>query len=200
MAQPFAPILAVAQLMAHFPHSWFVSGGWAIDLFRDRVTRDHGDIESGIFRDDQDALHRHLAGWQLSKAVQAPEGGGWVPWLAGERLEPPIHQILARPGEDAPSAIPEFELFLNERVAGVWQFRRDPRVTRPVQTIVVHSARGVPIMAPEIQLLYKAHHHLPKDEHDFRGALPLLSPAQRAWLRDTLVLLYPGDRWIDALG
>jgi len=36
---------------------------------------------------------------------------------------------------------------------------------------------------PEIQLLYKAKHHLDKDEHDFRRALGELAPKQRAWLR-----------------
>ncbi len=31
------PIHAAAQLMATFPHPWFVSGGWAIDLVVNRV-------------------------------------------------------------------------------------------------------------------------------------------------------------------
>ena len=43
-------IMAVARIMAGFPHPWFVSGGWAIDLFVGRVTREHGDREMGIFR------------------------------------------------------------------------------------------------------------------------------------------------------
>lgn len=80
MTAAFATILAFGQVMAGFPRPWFVSGGWVIDLFLDRVTRDHADLEVGIFRRDQGALSRHLAGWRLAKAVDGPQGGAWAPW------------------------------------------------------------------------------------------------------------------------
>jgi hypothetical protein len=44
----FEPIEAVARVMAGFPRPWFVSGGWAIDLFVGRVTREHEDLEVGL--------------------------------------------------------------------------------------------------------------------------------------------------------
>jgi hypothetical protein len=89
----FAPIEAVARVMSGFPHPWFVSGGWAIDLFRGQVTRGHEDLEVGILRADQGALYRHLADWQVFKALD----GAWVPLEAGESVELPLHQVLARP-------------------------------------------------------------------------------------------------------
>lgn len=84
MVGTFAPIDCFGRLMAGFSAPWFVSGGWAIDLARDRVTRDHEDLEIGVFRRDQGALQRHLAGWTLAKAVHGPRGDAWTRWAAGE--------------------------------------------------------------------------------------------------------------------
>lgn len=84
-------------------------------------------------------------------------------------------------------------------VRGVWTCRRDPRVTRPIEDVFLRSATGIPIVAPEIQLLYKARHHQDKDEHDFGTALPLFSPQQRTWLREALAIVHPNDPWLAEL-
>jgi hypothetical protein len=78
----------------------------------------------------------------------------------------------------------EFAFFLNEAVDGVWRFQRNVEITRPAKEISLTSSSGIPIIAPEIQLLYKAKGHRPKDEHDFRQALPFLDAARRAWLKE----------------
>jgi hypothetical protein len=203
----FDRIAAVAQLMEGFPRPWFVSGGWAIDLFVGRVTREHRDREVGVFRQDQQALREHLSGWALFKAITGPNGGGWVPWVEGEWLELPVHQILVRParvpterGCGAPvteqdPCPEEFEFFLNEAADGVWRCRRNMEITRPAGEISLTSISGIPIIAPEIQLLYKAKGHRPKDEHDFRQALPLLDASRRAWLKEALPRCYGPDPW-----
>jgi hypothetical protein len=189
-------VLAVARLLSALPCQWFVSGGWAIDLFAGKSTREHEDLEVGIFRPDQGELHRLLSAWELSKAVRGPDGGTYVPWPAGEWLDLPIHQILARREGSDP---PEFEFFLNEVADGQWRFRRNQQLTRPRAEVSVVSVSGLPIVAPEIQLLYKAHAHRPKDDEDFQTALPLLDARQRAWLKTSLQLLYPADPWLTAL-
>jgi hypothetical protein len=63
----------------------------------------------------------------------------------------------------------------------------------------VRSASGIPIVAPEIQLLYKAKHHLDKDEHDFRLTVARLSGEQCSWLRDALTIVHPDDPWLEQL-
>jgi hypothetical protein len=179
-----------------------VCGGWAIDLFVGEVTREHEDVEIGVVRDDQEAVRSLFAGWGLYKAVS----GHWVPWEEGERLELPIHQVLARPpGSDPPGEqweprSWELEFFLNEVHDGVWRSRRDPRVMRPLEDVFLRSASGIPIVAPEVQLLYKAKHRRDKDEHDFRTARPLLSARQRAWLKEALEIAHPEDPWLAELG
>ena len=151
------------------------------------------------------ALRSCFAGWELLKS----EREGWLdPWADDDRLELPVHQVFARPPGSEPLQQPweggdELQFFLNDAEDDVWLCRRDPSVTRPVVELWTRSASGLPIVVPEIQLLYKAKHHLEKDEHDFRAAVPRLSPQQRQWLKWSLEVVHPGDPWLaelEALG
>jgi hypothetical protein len=188
----FEPIDAFARIMKTFPRPWYVAGGWAIDLFVGRVTRVHGDLEVGVFRCDQGALQAHMADWDLFKLI-GPEP---IPWSTGEYLELPLHQIVAR-RQDAASS--EVEFFLNESVDGQWRFRRNQDIQRPEGEFGLLSGLGIPIVAPEIMLAYKARGLRPRDAHDFAIAAPLLSASQRAWLRWTLGICHPGHPWLARL-
>jgi hypothetical protein len=166
------------------------------------VTRPHEDLEIGIFRGDQAALRSCFAGWELLKC----ERPGWLdPWDEEDWLELPVHQVFARPPGSEPLQQPwepggdELQFFLNDVEEGVWVCRRDPSVRRPAAEVFTRSASGLPMVTAEIQLLYKAKHHLEKDEHDFQAALPRLSPEQREWLRGSLEVVHPGDPWLAPL-
>ena len=193
----FAPIEEMARLMDGFPGPWFIAGGWAIDLFLGTVTREHEDREVMIFREDQQALRQHLAGWRMTKSISTPEGGAWVPWPEDEWIAAPSFQVQAWGPE---GDVPAWEFFLNDQTGGVWHFRRNPAVTRPVAELGLRTPGGIPYIAPELQLLYKAHGHRPKDELDFEHVHPRLSRAQRAWLREMLGRCRPDDPWLARLG
>jgi hypothetical protein len=62
------------------PRPWFGWGGWAIDLWLGRQTREHEDVEIGIFRSDQAAVQAYFAGRELYKSLP----GRLVPWDEGE--------------------------------------------------------------------------------------------------------------------
>lgn len=190
----FAPIQAAAELMAGFPHPWFVSGGWAIDLFVQQVTRPHSDVEIGLFRAHQHALRTQLAGWRLTQSdFLRPEGAAWVPWNEDDWVAPPLFQVQAwGPADEEPA----YDFFLNDTVDGAWQFRRVLGITRPVEEIVLRTPDGIPFLAPEIQLAFKGKHQLPKNEHDFVLVLPHLSAAQRDWLLMALRAAYGEHAWI----
>lgn len=194
----YADLLTVTQLMRDFPVPWYVSGGWAIDALVGQETRAHGDLEIGIARHDQGYLHRHLVDWHLYKLVPWPDDtdADLVPWTPDEHLELPIFQIVARRAGAQP---PEFEFFLNEVWEDEWQFRKERSIRRPLGTSYLRTAQGIPVIAPELQLLHKANKHQPKDEHDFQTALRYLTPAQRAWLQHALARYRPGDPWLAAL-
>ena len=194
----FEPIIGVAELMRGFGRPWFVSGGWAIDLFVGRVTREHEDIEIGAFFPDQAAIRRHLDGWELLRV----EGDSWVPWPAGDGIVLPEFQIQARSADVAPN---QLDVFLNPRDGDDWVSRRHADLRVPIRSLSLRTTgrhgepARVPYLVPEIQLLYKAKYHRPKDDADFDAALPRLGRSRRDWLRLALIAHHPGDRWLDRL-
>ena len=80
-----------------------------------------------------------------------------------------------------------------------WLFRRMPTIRRPVDTIGCGADGGIPYLAPEIQLLYKAKGLRPKDELDFAQVLPALDQERRQWLRNALAEAHPGHPWLECL-
>jgi hypothetical protein len=108
-------------------------------------------------------------------------------------MAPPAFQLKAR------DAAFEFDLFLESTENEEWVFRRDQRVRRSFEDVSLLSASGIPILCPEIQLLYMAKSNEPKNELDFDNAHDRLGGQAAAWLRDALVLAHPGHRWLDRL-
>ena len=183
-----AEIAEVAELLRTF-RPWAVAGGWALDLALGRVTRPHADVDVAVFRDDQAALRSALPGWRFAVAM----GGVLAPWEPGRRLEPPVHEVHARPGEGAAGRSLEF--LLNERAGTDWVYRRDPAVRLPLARALREVHGGVRVLAPEVVLLYKSRAPRPVDESDFRAARPVLDGDARAWLRAALLRAAPGHPW-----
>jgi len=78
-------------------------------------------------------------------------------------------------------------------------FRRNSAITRPLRAIRLVSEAGVPYVAPEIVLLYKAKSPGPHDKLDFRNLLPSLGPERRTWFRHAPEIRHPGHSWISHL-
>jgi hypothetical protein len=55
-------VLTVARLLDTFPGRWWVAGGWAIDAWIGRATREHEDLEISILREDQASFRSYLDG------------------------------------------------------------------------------------------------------------------------------------------
>jgi hypothetical protein len=183
----------VAAVLAGCSAPWWIAGGYAIDAFvgtSDR--RPHEDIDVGLLTRDQTVVRAHLAGWE---AWCADPPGTLRPWLLGEHLEEPIHDVWLRPEATAPWRL---ALVLNPAEEDDWVYRRDSRVRRPLGELVWHAG-GIPYLAAEVQLLFKAKTVRAKDERDFEDALPLLDAAQRGWLRRALEVAHPGHAWLARL-
>lgn len=183
-----------------------MAGGWAVDLFLGRVTRAHGDVDVAVYRRDQAALHAFLreAGWEAAKVV----AGRLEPWPAGERLELPVHEIHATRGGSAGGAgggaagAQRLEFLLNEGDAAVWRFRKAPAVVARARALVeLRTGGGVPFLAPEVVLLYKATSAARRaaDDLDFATLLPALGAERRGWLGGAIAALDPGHPWLAAL-
>jgi hypothetical protein len=190
----FETVGQLVERMQGFAAPWWVAGGWAVDLALGQITRPHADLEVAILRRDQLALQAYLR--DLSFSVVLPGTGGQTrPWTTGEELDLPLHELHGTAQERGPG----LEVLLNEAPAGVWRFRRDPRITRPVDRFGRIGTRGVPILSPEVVLLYKATAPQAKDEADFAALQPVLDPEPRAWLVAALALHRPGHPWLDHL-
>ena len=194
--QSFAPIEAAATVMRAFARPWWVAGGWAIDLFLDALSRPHADIEIGVARADQRVLHTYLRGWTLCKPAGDGRPNATVAWMAADWVDLPDHQVFAARAGAVPV---EIDYFLDDIADGTWHYRPHPAITRPSDELVMRSARGIPIIAPEIQLAYKARLLRPKDAHDFACTLPRLGKVQREWLAETIRATVPACPWLHDL-
>lgn len=188
----FSQPLKVASVMRAFEPDWFVAGGWAIDLFLEKETRAHQDIEIAIFRKDQLALQNYLQGWKLKKAV----GGELIEWKAGEFLELRIHEIHCF-GEN--KELPVLEILLNETNDKEWIFRRDKRITKLLSELSLATNSGINFLRPEIVLLYKSKNPREKDEQDFQAAVKQLDFESRKWLRGALSICYSKHHWLESI-
>ena len=189
--EPLSPE-GVRAHFAAFPARWWIAGGWAIDLFVGRQTREHGDIDVAILRDDVPLLSRAIAGWD----IQIPHDGSFRPWYGGP-LAPHFHQFWCRP---QPNAAWAFEILVEDAAAATWYFRRDHHVRAPLSSFGSVSPAGMPYVAAEIALLYKAKwHDVDRHAADFDIAAPMLSESARVWLRAPLATAHPDHPWISRL-
>jgi hypothetical protein len=194
---PWTPDKAATFFAAlHVP--WWIAGGWAIDLYLQRQTREHEDIDILVLRRDQSAVRTLLEVWDAQAALPPPRDERWPfrPWHLDEVLDERIHDIWCRPDAKKPWA---FQLMINDTHGEEWLFRHMPTIRRPVATIGDITPEGIPYLAPEIQLLYKAKGLRPKDEADFRQTLPALNRERRIWLRDSLSQAHPHHPWLGLL-
>lgn len=188
----FETPLKVWSLMRDFKPDWFIAGGWAIDLFLEKETRQHEDIEIAIFRPDQIALQKHLDGWVLKKAVN-----GTLPdWNPEEHLELPIHAIHCFNETVEPRFL---EVLLNETGGGEWLFRRNVKITKPLSKLSQTSNSGVKFLRPEVVLLYKSKRPRLKDEQDFEAVAERLDVESKEWLKNALAICYSEHHWLERL-
>jgi hypothetical protein len=179
-----AGLAEVASIFGRGQAPWWIAGGHAIDLAVGRAVRGHADVDVLVLRRDQLMVQRVLAGWQC-QAADPP--GSLRPWRPGELLLPGVHDIWCRAGPALPWRI---QVMLDECDGTDWVSRRDQRIRRPVASLGRVTPDGIPYLAPEVQLFYKAKDPRPKDETDFAAALPVLDPSQRLWLSEGLALVY----------
>jgi hypothetical protein len=162
----------VAQHLAGIAAPWCVAAGWALDLFRSAQTREHGDIEIAI------------------PAASFPEVRGRFPGYAFDAVSSGRIWESAAPGVLAAT----HQTWLRDPATGNYLLDvfREPHDGQ----IIRYTPDGVPYLAPELVLLFKAKHARPKDQADFDGTIPLMTPAQRATLAGLLARAHPGHHWL----
>lgn len=201
------PVTRLAELMSSYPRPWALCGGWALDAWLGRISRDHGDVDLSVFDAHHRELFDHLAGWQLiahTSVVDDVSTGLWD----GRRLPVPSHIHARSPADAGP--LPEDGVcepakgwWLDIQIDGIdgdeWVVRSEPRIALPLVDAVRVSRWGVPATAPETVLFLKAVAPRRRDWRDFVALLPHLGERQIAWLRDAIARAYPEHPWLAAL-
>ena len=184
----------VAALLAGVGATWAVAGGWALDLWLGRQTREHEDLEIAVpalgFPEVQTRLEAR--GLRLFSNVN----GEVIELAPGEARGPEGFQTWAT---DAEGEAWRLDIFREPGDAQTWVYRRTGELSAPRAWASGHSADGIPYVAPQIVLLFKAKATRDKDQADFDLVAPRLSPKARAWLADALRTLQPGHAWIQRL-
>ncbi len=187
--QPWHPRV-LGERLAGLPVPWCVAAGWALDLFRGRQTRDHGDVEIPVPR----ARFAEIAQRFPEVDFHVPVAGTLVPASADTLAAG--HQTWAL---DRAAGCWRLDVFREPHDGDVWLCRRDARIRRPYADLIRRDASGLPFLAPEVALLFKAKAARDEDCADFAGTLPLLDADQRQWLADALALVHPDHSWRDAV-
>ena len=178
-----------AQRLEGLAAPWYVTAGWALDLFLGRQTREHDDLEIGVPSHRFAEVREALAGFELVVV------GGGLAWPLSEETLSTHHQTWVR----EPGGSWRLDVFRDPWEDDVWTFRRYPRIRLPAASLISRTSDGIPYAQPEVALLFKAKATRPKDEADFATVLPLLDAHRRLWLRDALALAHPGHAWLESL-
>ena len=202
--------------MAESNFPWAVCGGFALDLFLRRSIRPHGDIDLCVFENHRESIKAYAfdKGWHVYEF----RGHGKVRPLGDGTISDPGRNLMCvkdgcdivkfYPCEDAGMLYHQFfhtgmngfhylEFLFNSVCDNFLVLAQRKGLRRELsKSISYHN--GIPYLAPEIVLLYKASDsENPAYQQDFDEAYPCLNGEQRAWFAGGMKLLYPyGHPWL----
>ncbi|MBK7725312.1 MAG: hypothetical protein IPI33_08745 [Dehalococcoidia bacterium] len=185
------PVARVAAVMSTYSHAWALCGGWAVDSWLGRVTREHADLDIAVFESDQRALLEHLAEWNLI-AHDEDEPQATEPW-SGRTLVLPAHLHAREPGAENAALVRQwvtppytqakdgrdFEFIVNRARApngSSLAFRASPSPSPSASA----NPPGASALAPEAIAFYKATAYLATRSS---GRARAMSPTSRRWCR-----------------
>jgi hypothetical protein len=217
MNSSFTLIQDLVQFLDPLDARWFVSGGWAIDIHLNRVTRERCDLDISVpFSDRLKCIEFFLAkGWRIEGKLAGgfktihkvsdyqddiryfwsfPEGVDFVSEYIDENGNRRIayHRAIQR-------KLDYIEVFFDLIEDNHFVFRRDPRVKRDENKAILERD-GVRYLAPELALLFKSNNLSEKNSLDFNAVADSLAGDALAWLIETLSLVYNNSHpWLGQL-
>ncbi|MFL6114722.1 MAG: nucleotidyltransferase domain-containing protein [Catenulispora sp.] len=182
----------VARRLAGVATPWYVAAGWALDLFRGGAqTRKHGDVEIAIPAADFPEVRDRFPGYVFDAV-----GDGQIWENAAPDALAATHQTWIR---DPHTGGYLLDVFREPHDGQTWICRHDDALRLPYSEIILRTPDGIPFLAPELVLLFKAKHVRAKDQRDFDETVPHLTPVQRRRLAELVARVYPEHRWLSRL-
>jgi hypothetical protein len=183
----------IAGLLAGVGGRWFVVGGWALDLFHGRRTREHEDLEIATPMWDFDLIRSRLAAYEFFVAGRE---GFWPVEGAG----PAYFEYQQTMVRDPSNGKWRVDVMRIPDDGANWICSLDRSIQCPYDDAITTTPDGIPYLRPEMVLLFKGLQTRPKDQSDFEVAAPLLTPRSRTWLATALTRTKGKDHpWIPTL-
>jgi hypothetical protein len=184
----------IQLLLEKSERPWWIAGGIAIDLFLGYESRPHTDLDIVIDHVSHQYFRIFLSTWDM-RATDPP--GSLKPMAHGDVLSNSVNAIWCRQSNEHAW---QFEFLLAPFTETEWIYRRNPKIRGPIKSFGWKNEDGLQIIAPEIQLLYKAKARREKDEADFQNCLPHLNKIQILWLKEAIEIDFGENHpWLELL-
>ncbi|KJL21401.1 hypothetical protein RN51_02421 [Microbacterium oxydans] len=190
-ATPWQPtdVGGVIALLGDSPVRWWVSGGVALDRWLGREIRTRPNTDVSVIASDLPAL---VDGLPAGFTVWAPaEAEGYVVPFDEAPGDSDRQPVLVR---DESREMWVLQVNVEDGTRDAWVYKRDPRLTLPWERAVV-DLDGVPIGAPQLQLVWKALRPRPEDDLDKDAVLAVLDDDARGWYERAILSIHPHSTW-----
>lgn len=184
--QPLSPE-AVAELFGSTTARWWLSGGVALDRWMGAPIRERDNIDVSTLPRDLPALTAALPETLSAWAHADDEPVPLTDAAEGADLQP------VRLYDSAQDAW-VLQINLEDGTDRVWLYLRDPRLQLPWDAAVLDIG-GIPVGAPQVQLVWKALRPRPEDEIDKDAVLPKLSEHAVKFYETALLRIHPHSTW-----
>jgi hypothetical protein len=207
LLEQFPLVKMLVEFLEPFDSKWFVSGGWAIDLHINQVTRERCDLDISIPRFDRlgciefflsrewQVEGKRNNGFQILRKVSDYDNDILYFWSFPRGVDF-ISIYIDKMGNrrisynrDTQNKLDYIEVFFDRIEDGYYIFRKDARIKRRKELAILNNS-GVRYLAPELVLLYKADDLSSKNHQDFNVVTGSLGVESSSWLKEALSLVY----------
>jgi len=217
MNSPFDLINSLLQFLDLFAAQWFVSGGWAIDIHLDQITRKRCDLDISVpFSDRLNCIEFFLKkGWQLEGKL----AGGFKTLRKLTDYSDDVHYFWSFPesaqfiseyidengnrrisyNREYQREVDYIEVFFDLFEDKQFVFRDFPQVKRNGEAAILEKG-GVKYLAPEAVLLLKSRRLSEKNIMDFNAVVNSMNGEAIMWLMEALNRVHGSMHpWIEPL-
>ena len=172
--------------------TWYVTGGWALDVFMGQQSRDHVDLEFATLPSDIPKARKALAELEF---VALRNGG--LSFLERDAYVPDdIWQLW---GADFKSQAWRVDMMIERGTIDRLVCKRNSTISQPRDQITYLNDQGISFLTPANVLLSKAKHTEDKDVQDFDRVLPHLRSHEKVILRRWIVSEHSVHPWLAQL-
>ncbi|WP_082477747.1 amino acid transporter [Methylobacterium sp. Leaf93] len=170
-------------------HPWYITGGWALDVWRGKQMREHEDLEFAVIRNDVNYFRTILHELDFF-AVK----NGILEYLPPSAdLPSDVWQLW---GADMRQRCWRVDMMIEPGTPDVWIYKRDQTIQMARSDAVRISKTGIPYLSPINVILFKAKYCREKDQKDFYTSWSKFSHKEQKQLLAWLNQLHPGHEWI----